>query len=293
VTLKKGKLYANQPMATRVFPKEHLAAELWEFFLDIEQPIKPPYVSANKAQGRWHTLVNVTLAKDHPDKLEMSKINDFLKGHKWACKAPVRLVYNTDAFHGGRLITPFQSLPDRSYRIRINTLIDGLPIAEVDYNANHLRLALAILNNEYAGDTPYEDIGEASGIDDRDLVKTFITVAMGASSEKEALNACKYNKGMSQEDFMKLKEGTLKRYPKLALFTSWGLVAQNMEGAILRDVMLQGVDRDIVCLPVHDAVAVAQGNEEWALDAMAETWAKHSNGVHTKLKIDCTKGLIK
>jgi hypothetical protein len=69
------------------------------------------------------------------------------------------------------LYTPFQNLPDRLARVRINTLIDGEPIAEIDFNANHLRLQLAVLHKQDAGDTPYEDIGSASGINDRESSK--------------------------------------------------------------------------------------------------------------------------
>ena len=58
----------------------------------------------------------------------------------------------------------------------------------------------------------------------------------------------------------------MKRFPMLKLYDDWGIHAQNLEGAILRDVMLQGVDKGIVVLPVHDAVAVQQKHEEWAVE---------------------------
>ena len=44
--------------------------------------------------------------------------------------------------------------------------------------------------------------------------------------------------------------------------------------------------KDIVCLPVHDAVAVQQQHKEWAREIMLETWQKHARGVSTKVKID-------
>ena len=112
---------------------------------------------------------------------ELTKINEFLRGHTWACKRPVKLIYHTDFIHGGRLYTLFQNLPDRLARVRINTLIDGEPIAEIDFNANHLRNEeLAVLHPQDAGDTPYDDIGAASGINDRFIIKAFITRAMGS-----------------------------------------------------------------------------------------------------------------
>ena len=54
------------------------------------------------------------------------------------------------------------------------------------YNANHLRLNLALFAKEYAGMICYEDIGIELGVASRDMVKKFMAVAMGAGSEKAA-----------------------------------------------------------------------------------------------------------
>jgi hypothetical protein len=35
---------------------------------------------------------------------ELTKINEFLKGHRWACKGPVRLLYKGDPFNEGRTV---------------------------------------------------------------------------------------------------------------------------------------------------------------------------------------------
>ena len=96
--------------------------------------------------------------------------------------------------------------------MRINTLIDDEPICEVDFNANHLRLNLAVLYKQDAGDAPYEDIGELSKVNDRTRVKQFITVAMGASDESKACKALNRD-GFNAELFEQIKQGTLKRYP--------------------------------------------------------------------------------
>ena len=91
--------------------------------------------------------------------------------------------------------------------MRINILIDDEPICEVDFNANHLRLNLAVLHKQDAGDTQYEDIGELRKVNDRTRVKQFITVAMGASDESEAFNALKID-GFNAELFEQIKQGT-------------------------------------------------------------------------------------
>jgi len=284
VSLEEGKKYKNEPSKTRLFPTDELVTQIWEYFLDIEQEIKPPYIIIKDPAKGWHRIIN-RLGKDHPEKEEMRTINEFLRGHNWACKGPVQLKYNTNAFEGGRLYTPFQALPDRQVRLRINTLIDEEPICEVDFNANHLRLNLAVLHKQDAGDTPYEDIGELSKVNDRTRVKQFITVAMGASDESKAFKALNRD-GFNAELFEQIKQGTLKRYPKINLFEGWGLSAQNLEGAILRKVMLEGIEQGIVSLPVHDAIAVKQCDAEWAKEAMERVWSEETLGGKTRLKVD-------
>ena len=284
IEYKQGKKFSGKPSATRIFPTAELATLVWEYFLDIEQDIKPPYVTIKNSSNGWGRLVD-RMVKDHPDRQGMTVINEFLKGHKWACKGPVQLKYNTSAFEGGRLYTPFQTLPDRTCRVRINTLIDDEPICEVDFNANHLRLNLAVLHSQDAGETPYEDIGELCNIADRNQIKRFITIAMGASDEAKAFKALNRD-GFDSVLFEKIKQGTLKRFPKLNLFDGWGLSAQNLEGAILRKVMLEGVERGIVAIPVHDAIAVKQGDAEWAKEAMQRVWTDETLGWQTRLKVD-------
>ena len=88
-------------------------------------------------------------------------------------------------------------------RLRINTLIDGESICEVDFSANHLRLNLAFNGGVDAGDDPYTTVGEEAGIESRQLVKKFFTVAMGGDNEVGALHAC-YKEGISKENIDRL-----------------------------------------------------------------------------------------
>ena len=198
----------------------------------------------------------------------------------------MNLLYKTDPFSGGRLYTAYQNLPDRRARVRINTLIDGEAIAEVDFSANHLRLQLAVMHQQDAGDTPYEDIGAASGIDDRDTIKAFITRAMGADERDAALNSCK-TEGITNVMFESLEAACAELYPELQLFIGWTHQGQNLEGQILKKVMLKGVDEGVVCLPVHDAVAVQRRHEAWAVKTMIDIWTEVV-GCHVKprVKID-------
>ena len=289
ITVLKGKQYEKQSMRTRIFPSSMLQKSIWEYFLATEQPIKPPYITISESTGRYGGIVT-KLPKSHPDRKDMETINEFLKDHTWACKEPVRLNYKHTPFESGRLFTAFQTLPDKKIRLRINTLIDGKPICEVDFNANHLRLNLAVFAGEDAGETPYEDICEAAGLpvekSKRDLVKKFITISMGASNRESARSACNISITM----FERLETATLKRFPKVALYIGFGINAQNLEGQILKQVMVEGVKEGIVALPVHDAVAIQQGNEGWAKEAMLRVWAEHANSdggtARSRVKVD-------
>ena len=288
VEVKPGAKYKNQPLRTRVFPSVHLQQQLIGLSLEAEEPIEPPYLIINEPEGGYAEAF-ASVPKSHPDKADMTTINDFLRGHRWAGKGPVRLVYKHDPFSSGRLITSFQSLPDRRIRIRINTLINDKPICEVDFNANHLRLNLAVFSGEDAGETPYEDIGEIAGIDNRGIVKTFITIAMGASTEGAAEKACRAGH-IDRKSFELLKTATLRRYPSVLLFKGFGIHAQSLEGQILKDVMLAGVTAGKIVLPVHDAVAVVQDDAAWAKEQMLEAWGRHANceggTARARLKID-------
>ena len=296
IVKKKGGKFNSGATYTRIHPTSALKHHLWQFYLDAEQPIEGPYITINKGTDAAKEAI-YNLPDDHPELTQMELINDFLRGHTWACKGPVRLSYNTSIIGGGRLVTPYQSLPDRRIRLRIRTLIDEQPICEVDYNANHLRLNLALLHKQHAGDTPYEDICDIAGFEHsrRTLVKAFVTRALGSGnntllqgsedSREKAMRACN-STGMTNKEFETIEYATLKRYPKLDLYKGWGLHAQNLEGQILKNVILKGIKEDIVCLPVHDAVAVQQQHQGWAKEVMLETWQEHMDGVRTKVKVD-------
>ena len=130
---------------------------------------------------------------------------------------------------------------------------------------------------------------EIAQLRDRSLVKTFITRALGASKRTAANSSWNLDK-LGAPLFEKLELAVLKRFPKLKLYDAWGIQAQNLEGAMLRHVMLQGIEKDIVCLPVHDAIAVQQQHEKWAVDAMLEAWerfgVRNASSARARVKVD-------
>ena len=72
-------------------------------------------------------------------------------------------------------------------------------------------------------------------------------------------------------------------YPGIQLFSegiNFGVIAQNLEGRILRKVMLKGIQENIFALPIHDAVAVELDHMSWACDAMREAWEAEMKEIH-------------
>ena len=117
-------------ISNKYFPTAKLQSQIWDAYLNIEEEIKPPYVFNNKKYDEESV--------DSNEVKDMTIINDFMKGHTWASKGPIRIIYTRAPMEAGRLITPFQNLPSKKIKVRINTLINGNPMVEVDYKANHI-----------------------------------------------------------------------------------------------------------------------------------------------------------
>ena len=51
--------------------------------------------------------------------------------------------------------------------------------------------------------------------------------------------------------------------------------------------MLKGIDESVVCLPIHDAVAVPKRHQPWAVKTMISTWTEVVGcDVKPRLKVD-------
>ncbi|NBT42795.1 MAG: hypothetical protein EBT20_20475, partial [Alphaproteobacteria bacterium] len=190
-----------------------------------------------------------------------------------ACKAPITWPFKYTPFQSGRLITPFQNLQSREYKIRINTLINGNPIAEVDFNANHLRMFLAFNKTDVIGEQDaYEPIVDESGVS-RDKVKAFINIGLNNESFEATRDVvARTMPYISHAESKQIADAFNKLYPKLNLHCRFALVAMQLEGLILRDVLLRGANDGILALPIHDAVAVEFDHQVWAKQTMEDAW---------------------
>ena len=110
---------------------------------------------------------------------------------------------------------------------------------------------------------------------------------MGADDRDAALNSCK-TEGITNVMFQALEGACSELYPDLQLFIGWTHQAQNLEGQILKKVMLQGVDKAIVFLPASMMLLTVQKRHQ-AWDEKADVNPSTDavgNDVKPRVKVD-------
>ena len=235
------------------------------------------------------------LPLDHPDRAGLRRINEYLKNVTYALKAPVRRIYsNEDPMQGGRLYTHLQGLPDRRARIRINTLLNGKPVAEVDLSANHPRMLMA-LENQKLPENFYDDIA-AKTKTSREQVKFLVTRAIGASNKRFLLKTKVAKKDWHKTDFVitpkqriAIENAIEESCPLLfeKFYKGMGTYLQGLEGDILMKTMLSLIEQDIPSLPIHDAIFVQKRHTSKAKRALETAWMEVLGvGFKPAIKID-------
>jgi hypothetical protein len=235
------------------------------------------------------------LPLNHPDRAGLRRINEYLKDVTYALKAPVRRIYsNEDPMQGGRLYTHLQGLPDRRARVRINTLLNGKPVAEVDLSANHPRMLMA-LENQKLPENFYDEIA-AKTKTNREQVKFLVTRAIGASNRRVLLKPDVVKKGWHKTDFVitpkqrtaienAIEESCPLLYEKF--YKGMGTYLQGLEGDILMKTMLSLIEQDIPSLPIHDAIYVQKRHVLKAKKALEIAWMEVLGvGFKPAIKID-------
>ena len=277
-----GKKYANEPITNQYYPTKELQRLVvgCSLFAENSASFDKSFLSINEPDPQYE---NFHWKENHPDRVVMEEINEFARTQTWACKSAIKQVFKRTPFQSGRLITPFQNLQSRNYQIRINTLINGNPITEVDFNANHLRLFLAFNRADViGGDDAYESIVHESGLG-RDVVKQCVNIALNTINERTARYVTGSN-GIKSDDYTKFSKAFSKLYPHLDIHAEQSLEAMQSEGMILRDVLHEGALKCVLALPVHDAVAVEAEHREWAVEAMTASWERWVGQWHSTAK---------
>ena len=216
---------------------------------------------------RGATSVKLTI--DHPDVARLHTINCYLENVSYALKAPVKLIYTGDPFHGGRLYTRIQNLANRDIKIRINTLINNEKVCEIDLSANHPAIAMALKEKQLPKNF-YETVSKETKLK-FDLVKDYIRKAFGASDRRINLK-----KTLTKFDTAKIDNFISENFPGVfeAMYNDMGSAYQSLEGQILIRAMLALIKKDIPSLPIHDALMVPQRFMKEGRAALENEWKK-------------------
>ncbi len=223
------------------------------------------------------TLPNSTWYAENESLLK--EYNLFMSNHWWAKKSPTTRSFSISIERGGRLNNAYQTIANRRLKIRTNTLLDGEPIAEPDFSANHLRMASAIIG-EQLPDDPYQVISETTGASRR-AVKAFVTRVLGATSKSQKggqiITLYKEVKDELTPDLYRALLDTFYReYPWLKthsiFFNDTGAKMQILEGEIGLKMFRWAIDTNTPVISVHDSFACKHYHQEQVWDAMQTFW---------------------
>ena len=290
--------------ATMYAPTPELEQMLVRWVYLVEKPFKPPYmfrtwdeVQEGK-RGKIRLREPITeLDNEHSEIVRLAALNDYLSQQTYALKAPINLLFRKHEepffLNGGRVYTDIQRLPARRAKVRLNTLINGSPVVEIDLKANHLRMAAAIFQKEEIAPDPYINIANRLGVT-RNQVKLVINRSIGSG------NAGRNEWGAAHPDdddeeaiptplFRAVMEHAKQTYPLIPFNEGLGLKLQSLEGAIMMKTMERLMKLDIVSLPIHDAIMVPDRllSRATAEDTLKDVWAEELNTTfkpHTEIK---------
>ena len=265
-----GAKHQENPHGNLYYPNRDLREKLFRYGLasTSERSFEKVLVRINEPSRGWRSADLTTIEEYY----KIAEVNEYAKAQTWACKEAITRIFRYDPLSSGRLHTEFQNLPSRSQKIRQNTLINGEPIREVDFNANHLRLFLAFNKLDVYGDgtDAYREIANLARVD-RQTVKCFFIAALNCDSYEKARSEARVPDTFGR----RIMDAFERLYPRAQIFNRgrpFGIVGLQLEGEILQIAMRQLRLLDVFSLPIHDAIAVNDKNYDLAKSAMEEAW---------------------
>ena len=275
---------SGQSKASQYFPTatllEYFSSCLYEFSDSFELPC---YHQFNNFPGEKPPESHLWASEE----LLLRRYNEFMANHWWARKAPTNRSFSESMSRGGRVHTAYQNIVNRRLPIRINTLLDGEPIAEPDFKSNHLRMAAALVGEELPDD-PYTVISELA-YTTREIVKEFVTMVLGCRSKKQKGGQMRVlataNEGLTLAIYRRLLKAFDQEYPWLdakgIFYNDTGARMQRLEGEIGLKMFKWAIEKEIPILSVHDSFAVQAryADETWAM--MSKYWETVVQGSST------------
>jgi len=208
----------------------------------------------------------------------LKSYNLFMADHWWAKKGPTIRTFSRNLSRGGRLNCAYQTIVNRRLPIRQTTLLDGEPIAEPDFSANHLRMSAALLGETLPND-PYSVISEQTGCS-RQQVKAFVTMVLGCESLRQKggqMKKLEPNKDkLTRVKYRKLLNSFEKEYPWIKhqkiFYNDTGARMQLLEGEIGLRMFRWALNKQIPLLSVHDSFAVRERDKAATEARMHDVW---------------------
>jgi hypothetical protein len=227
------------------------------------------------------------------DKQNLKIINKFLESQSYPLKSPITRIYSESLDRGGRLYTPIQQVKNNKVAVRNSLLLNGKPMIELDYKANHLSMCIALYesdNFQSLNFDPYRKLLEAANFNGKQLAKyrnhakKFITSALGAKSRRGLKSS--FSKWFDEEfenkvDFFeaavvydRLAAEVVHCFPNTPFYSDEGAKLQKLEGDIMMAVLLEAVEQEILCLPLHDACLTTEDNAPTVEKLMKKYWSE-------------------
>jgi hypothetical protein len=253
---------SSKSRATQYFPSPRLIQIGVEFLYDeigdFNNYNPYEYLSTN----RWDANEDKNIAI-------LKTYNEFMREHSWACKAPTVRKLGEEPFTNGRVYTHYQNIVNRRVKVRENTLLDGMPLVECDFKANHPTMLSYLAGHEIKGDF-YQSICTVNNVD-RNMVKEVVTKTIGATRKLTAQNIAKNSRTKLTPEIVTATLNAIETaHPwfKQFMFKNQGVYLQWLEGEIAMKMFEFGVAKGIPMINVHDAYAITKSNEVVTKEAM-------------------------
>jgi hypothetical protein len=262
----KHKSDPSKSRATQYFPSPKLiqigVEFLYEQIGDFDNYSPYEYLSTN----RWDVNEDKNIAI-------LKTYNEFMRERSWACKAPTVRKLGVEPFTSGRVYTDYQNIVNRRVKVRENTLLDGMPLVECDFKANHPTMLSYLAGHEIKGDF-YQSICTVTNLD-RNMVKEVVTKTIGATRKLTAQNIAKNSRTKLTPEIVTATLNAIETahpWLKQFMFKNQGVYLQWLEGEIAMKMFEFGVAKGIPMINVHDAYAVNVNNKNIIEEAMNKYW---------------------
>jgi hypothetical protein len=201
--------------------------------------------------------------------------------------------------NGGRYYTGSNGYQNLPQEIRSTITIDGKPTVELDYKSLHINMLYAKAGIQNEKD-PYQIANSNSSL--RKGLKSLLLISINAKDFNSTQKAYRKEiRELAKKDYGKLTESQKKKLHSMRLvepkIKEWlerfqkeheaikdrlcsdaGIKLMNKDAKIMRIILNHFYSKDIVVLPVHDSVIIAEEHETELREVMDNAYRKIMDG---------------